>query len=106
MNNIFNIVLPECIRCGVVIPVYAHRCPECDYAIDEILRDTMTKYFLEKEDYSLSLLFFPNLMMNDFRKFQEYAMEIRQKLITFAGRNDLANLTKGRRDGWIFDPRV
>lgn len=45
-------------------------------------------------------------MMNDFRKFQEYAMEIRQKLITFAGRNDLANLTKGRRDGWIFDPRV
>lgn len=58
MNNIFNIVLPECIRCGVVIPVYAHRCPECDYAIDEILRDTMTKYFLEKKIIAFLYYFF------------------------------------------------
>lgn len=95
----------DCVRCGVPIAAF-HRCHACDYEQDGIYNDEQTKYLLGKSDYRLAILFYPNLMVNDFRLFREYAIDIRRKLVTYSGRRELENLTEGRRDRWYFNPTI
>jgi len=81
-----NIEMPTCVKCGV--PIAALRtCHACGYVQDQIYMDE--RYNLETTDYHLALRFYPALMVSDFRKFMEYAADIRKKLVTFDGRRVL-----------------
>lgn len=95
----------DCIRCGASIAAL-NKCHSCGYNQDNIYNDSVTAFFLNKNDYQLSLIFFPNLMINDFRYFQEYAKDIRNKLLSYNGRRILQKLTEERQDGWFFDASV
>lgn len=94
-----------CVRCGAAIAA-SDVCHACEYVQDAIYETWPTKELLSRSDYQLSLLFFPHLMISNFRLFPDYAKEIRAKLVSFTGRHDLENLTIGREDGWVFCAKV
>lgn len=101
----FNLGDLDCVKCGATIGNLS-KCHSCGYVQENIYDDPETKQYLEMSDYNLALLFFPNCMVDNFRLFNEYAFEIRKKLVSFEGRKGLSKLTEGRNDGWVFDNKV
>lgn len=81
--------MPLCIKCGIPI-ANLEICHACGYVQKSIYMEE--KYNLETDDYHLALRFYPTLMVSDFRKFREYAKDIRDKLVTYEGRMALAYL--------------
>lgn len=89
-----------CIKCGASI-ASLEVCHACDYTQDSIYEEE--KENLNMDDYTLSRKFYPNLVHCNPSLIEKYATDIRNKLITFEGRELLRDCASPEADlGYLF----